>query len=164
MTTDGTHAEIQCRDAQLNQEKISMEGSESAGLLKFDQLLSTKIACAEDQLADYLSSVLSGVDHARTGALHTHSGIFWALTRVFGCYERLASACEDYAVTHADDLTFFSELDVEHFVIRLRVLLDELAYGIRIRLPDRIRGLGKPEGPGPLSYKYFRYDQTAIVY
>jgi hypothetical protein len=43
--------------------------------------------------------------------------------------------------------------------MRLRVLLDEIAYAIRVRLPKTVRGLGEPEGPGPILYKQFRINK-----
>jgi hypothetical protein len=125
-------------------------------LHKLDQLLASTTTLREDELADYLDSVLSGIDHAATGAYHSGSGVFWALTRVFGCYDRVAAACEEYSPARADELTFFAALEIEHFLMRLRALLDEVAYVIRIRIPETIRGLGQPKGPGPMQYKQFR--------
>ncbi len=128
-------------------------------LQKFDQLLASTTTLREDELSDYLASVLSGIDHATTGAYRSSSGVFWALTRVFGCYDRVAAACEEYSASRADELTFFAALEIEHFLMRLRVLLDEVAYVIRIRLPQTVRGLGQPKGPGPMQYKQFRINE-----
>jgi hypothetical protein len=74
---------------------------------------------------------------------------------VFGCYDRVVAACEEYSASRADELTFVAALEIEHFLMRLRVLLDEVDYVIRIRLPKTVRGLGQPEGPGPMQYKQF---------
>jgi hypothetical protein len=98
-----------------------------------------------DELADYLASVLSGLDYAATGTYHSNSAIFWALTRVFGRYDQLVAACEEYSVATANDKAFVAELELEHFLIRLCALLDEIAYAIRVRLPKAVRGLGQPE-------------------
>jgi hypothetical protein len=106
-------------------------------------------ALRRDELADYLASVLSGIDHAATGTYRSSSGIFWALTRVFGCYDGVVTACEEYLASRADELTFVAALEIEHFLMRLRVLLDEVAYVIRIRLLRTVRGLGQPKGSGP---------------
>jgi hypothetical protein len=124
-------------------------------LAKFEQLLASNIELRQDELADYLASILSGLDHAATGTYHSSSGIFWALTRVFGCYDRLMVACEENSPSRQIDMTFVAELEIEHFFMRLRVLLDEIAYVIRVRLPKTVRGLGQPQGPGPMQYKQF---------
>lgn len=120
----------------------------NAGLQKLDQLLDSTIALGEDELADVLGSVLSGIDHAATGTYRSSSEIFWALTRVFGCYDRVAAACEEYSASGREEWTFVAATEVEHFLMRLRVLFDETAYIIRVRLPEDVRALRRPKGPG----------------
>jgi hypothetical protein len=71
----------------------------TTNLQKFDHLLVSTTTLREDELADYLASVLSGIDHAATGADRSSSRVFWALTRVFGCYDRVAAACEEYSAS-----------------------------------------------------------------
>jgi hypothetical protein len=117
-------------------------------LQKLDELLASTTELREDELADHLASLLSGLNYAATGTYRPGSGIFWALTRLFGCYDRVVAACEEYSTSSADGLTFVAALEIEHFLIRLRVLLDEVAYDIRVRLPRTVRGLGQPQGPG----------------
>jgi hypothetical protein len=124
-------------------------------LEKLEKVLASEVNVLEDELVDRLATIMSGLDRGNTGALHTHSGIFWALTRVFGCYDQLAAACEEYTRSRADELTFVAALEVEHFLIRLRALLDEVAYAIRTRLPKTVRGLSEPGGPGPFEQKQF---------
>jgi hypothetical protein len=104
--------------------------TEEAALHKLDQILATPTLLREDELADRFSSTLSGIEFARSGSQHTSSGIFWGLTRIFGCYERLGEICDDYAINHDDRWALAAELEVEHFLMRLRVLLDEVAYVI----------------------------------
>jgi hypothetical protein len=75
----------------------------NSDLQKLDELLRSKIdLLPENALADYLSAVLSGLERAKSGSPHARSGIFWALTRVFGCYDRLVAACEEYTTSHRD--------------------------------------------------------------
>ena len=126
--------------------------NQTAALEKLDQILAAVPNLTEDSLADRLSTVLYGVDFAASGNPRSEHGVLWALTRVFGSYDRIAEVCERYSETQAQDLTFIAELEVEHFFLRLRVLLDEVAFAIRIHLKPQVRGLGRPEGPGPQKY------------
>jgi hypothetical protein len=126
--------------------------TQESALQRLDQILASPTHASEGELADRLSSVLSGIEFARTGSPRSNSGIFWGLTRVFGCYDRLSAVCDDYAINHEDHLTFAAELEIEHLLMRLRVLLDEVAYAIRILLPSNVRGLGGVKGPGPTKH------------
>jgi hypothetical protein len=127
----------------------------SPDLEKLDDILASKVDLPDDELSDRLSTILSGLDYAKTSAVHSHSGIFWALTRLFGCFDQLTALCDEYSTTRADRLTFFAALEIEHFLIRLRTLLDEVAYAIRTRIPNNVRGLSPLGGPGPIEYKHF---------
>lgn len=73
--------------------------------------------------------------HFDTGTL------FWSLTRLFGCYERIMS------VVHLprDDRPFL-EADLENFIIRFRIVANDIAYVIRQLLPTQARGLKGPKG------------------
>ena len=58
------------------------------------------------------------VHHFEVGTL------FWSLTRLFGCYERVFASLE---------LPFgqrpYLEADVENFIIRSRIVFNDVAYG-----------------------------------
>ncbi|MBW7975074.1 hypothetical protein [Bradyrhizobium sp. BR 10289] len=131
-----------------------MKSTRSA-IEKFDAMFSEGAELPDDQLSDFLSSALSGINWARHHSVESYSGIFWALTRLVGCYERLSVLYEGYAATKADELCYDAELEIEHLLVRLRVLIDELAYVIRVCMPPAIRGLSQPKGPGPLQYRQF---------
>ena len=148
---------------KLRSPRMIANASMDTDLQEFDELLASTSALREDELADYLASVLSGIDHAAPGTYRSNSGIFWALTRVFGCYDRVVAACEEYSASRADELTFVAALEIEHFLMRLRVLLDEVAYVIRIRLPKAVRGLGQPEGPRSDAVQAIQHQQIGQV-
>jgi hypothetical protein len=122
---------------------------------KFDAIFDESVDFLDGQLPDFLSSILSGINWGTKQSFGSHSGTFWALTRLVGCYERLSILYESYALSKADDVCIEAELEIEHFLIRLRVLIDELAYAIRAHMPLEVRGLGKPQGPGPVQYQQF---------
>ena len=77
----------------------------------------------------------SNPHHFNTGTL------FWSLTRLFGCYERVMSALE---------LPFaerpFLEADVETFIVRFRIVLNDVGYVLWQVLPRDARGLKGPKG------------------
>jgi hypothetical protein len=131
----------------------SLSGAEPTR--RFKELIRANLKCSEDVLPDLLSSVIAGIDFA-AGRQTSHSGIFWALTRLVGCYERLGFLYGEYASSKNDALCYDAELEVEHFLIRLRVLIDEISYIIRSFMPKKVRGLSEPEGPGPLEFRQFR--------
>ena len=75
------------------------------------------------------------VRHFNTGTL------FWSLTRLFGCYERVMS------VLHLPrDARPFLDADVESFIIRFRIVMNDLAYAVRLLMPQHARGLSAPTG------------------
>lgn len=67
--------------------------------------------------------------------------LFWSVTRLFGCYER---------VMHAAQLPHnkrpFLDADIENFIIRFRIVLNDIAYITWQLLPKNTRGLKGPRG------------------
>lgn len=75
-------------------------------------------------------------NHFNTGTL------FWSLTRLFCCYERVTS------VLHLSRQERpFLDADLEHFIIRFRIVLNDIAYIVWQLLPPNERGLKGPKGP-----------------
>jgi hypothetical protein len=73
--------------------------------------------------------------HFNTGTL------FWSLTRLFGCYERVMSV-----IDLTRDERPFLDADLEYFIIRFRIVLNDIAYVIWQLLPNNPRGLKGPSG------------------
>ena len=75
------------------------------------------------------------LNHFNTGTL------FWSLTRLFGYYERIMSV-----IDLERDKRPFLDADVESFIIRFRIVLNDIAYVIWQLLPKNTRGLKGPRG------------------
>lgn len=73
--------------------------------------------------------------HFNTGTL------FWSLTRLFGCYERIMGT-----LPLPFDERPFLEADIENFIIRFRIALNDIAYVVWQFLPRYTRGLKGPRG------------------
>ena len=73
--------------------------------------------------------------HFNTGTL------FWSLTRLFGCYERVMSA-----VNLPREQRSFLDADIESYIIRFRIVLNDIAYVTWQLLPKKTRGLKEPRG------------------
>ena len=73
--------------------------------------------------------------HFNTGTL------FWSLTRLFGCYERIMSVID----LKREERPFL-DADLESFIIRFRIVLNDIAYVIWQLLPKNARGLKAPRG------------------
>lgn len=67
--------------------------------------------------------------------------LFWSLARLFGDYERVMSA-----VHLPRDERLFLEADIENYIIRLRIVLNDIAFVTRQLLPKHTRGLKGPSG------------------
>ena len=68
--------------------------------------------------------------------------LFWSDVRLFGCYERIASV-----LPIADlDARPFLNADIEHFIIRFRIVLNDIAFVVRQLLPANARGINSPQG------------------
>ena len=67
--------------------------------------------------------------------------LFWSLTRLFGCYERIIT------VLHLPrEERPFLDADVESFMIRYRIVLNDIAFIVRQLLPVSARDLRSPRG------------------
>lgn len=75
------------------------------------------------------------IRHFNTGTL------FWSLTRLFGCYERVMSA----SLLPREERPFL-DADIENYIIRFRIVLNDVAYAIRQLLPENARGIKGPSG------------------
>lgn len=73
--------------------------------------------------------------HFNTGTL------FWSITRLFGCYERVMAAVE-----MPRDERPFLDADIENYIMRFRIVLNDIAYVIWQLLPSNARGLKGPRG------------------
>ena len=96
-----------------------------------------------DSLSVPLFAVLRGIGFGEyKNPHHFELGtLFWSLTRLFGFYERIHDSLA---------LPFrqrpFIEADIESFIIRFRIILNDTAFVIRQLLPKDERGLGGPHG------------------
>jgi hypothetical protein len=73
--------------------------------------------------------------HFNTGTLS------WSLTRLFGCYERVMSAMD-----LPREQSPFLDADIESYIIRFRIVLNDIAYITWQLLPKNTRGLKEPRG------------------
>lgn len=73
--------------------------------------------------------------HFNTGTL------FWSITRLFGGYERVMAAVE-----MPRDERPFLDADIENYIVRFRIVLNDIAYVIWQLLPSNTRGLKGPRG------------------
>lgn len=70
--------------------------------------------------------------------------LFWSLTRLYGCYYRILMALPPYNVNRNSRV--FLDSDIESFVIRMRIVLNEVAFIVRLLLPENARGIKGPKG------------------
>jgi len=77
----------------------------------------------------------NSIHHYNTGSL------FWSLARLFSSYERVMSA-----VHISREYQLYLEDDIENFIIRFRIVLNDIAYVVRQVLPENQRGLSGPKG------------------
>jgi len=73
--------------------------------------------------------------HFDTGTL------FWSLTRLFGFYHRIILSIQSHR-----EQRLFLESDIESFIIRMRIVLNDTAFIIRQLLPEQEQGLKGPKG------------------
>ncbi len=69
--------------------------------------------------------------------------LFWSLTRLFLYYQRIVYPIH----MNKKIVRAFMESDIESFIIRQRIILNDIAYIIRQLLPKRLPGLKNPKGP-----------------
>lgn len=67
--------------------------------------------------------------------------LFWSLSRLFGNYERIMSVLDSPKNERG-----YLDSDIEHFVIRFRIVLNDIAFIIRRLLPQNVRGFKSPGG------------------
>lgn len=67
--------------------------------------------------------------------------LFWSLTRLFGCYERVM-----FAVNLPREKRPFLDADIESFLIRFRIVLNDIAYVVWQLFPTNTRNLNGPRG------------------
>jgi hypothetical protein len=90
-----------------------------------------------------LFEVLDAVGFGEHESLrHFNTGtLFWSLTRLFGCYERIMSV-----IDFERDERPFLDADIESFIIRFRIVLNDIAYVVWQLLPKNARSLKGPRG------------------
>jgi hypothetical protein len=67
--------------------------------------------------------------------------LFWSQARLFGFYYRVLTA-----LSREREERPFLEADIESFIIRFRIVLNDVAYVVRQLLPTSLRGLEGPKG------------------
>lgn len=80
-------------------------------------------------------STKKGFHHYDLGTL------FWSLTRLFEAYYRIITV-----VDLSEEKRMFLEADIENFIIRMRIVLNDTAFIIRQLLPENCQGLSNPKG------------------
>lgn len=78
--------------------------------------------------------------------------LFWSFTRLFTHYFRIIKPLKNNQLINRS----FIESDIESFIIRQRIILNDIAYIIRQILPPNMRDLKGPNGPTPFK-KEMRY-------
>jgi hypothetical protein len=74
------------------------------------------------------------------------NSLFWSLTRLFGHYYRIVNVWNPYNAgdNHLD--SSFLANDIESFIIRLRIIFNDIAFIIRQLYPNQVRGMPSPSG------------------
>jgi hypothetical protein len=66
---------------------------------------------------------------------------FWSLSRLYGCYHRIIAVHDPEKLgPNTGDYTFL-DADIENFIIRVRVVLNNLAFCLRKLYPKKVPGL-----------------------
>lgn len=96
-----------------------------------------------DSLYVPLFEALDAVGFGEHGNPHhfNTSTLFWSLTRLFGSYERILSVLDV-----SRDQRPYLDADIESFIIRFRIVLNDVAYVLWQLLPPNTRGLKAPKG------------------
>jgi len=69
------------------------------------------------------------------------NALFWSMERLFGCYERIMSVLSMKRSERP-----FLEADIENFIIRFQVVLNDLAYIMRQLIPEKAQGIAGYKG------------------
>lgn len=98
---------------------------------------------AEHSLPTRLTGVLGSLGSSHFGSFHhfDHGTLFWSLTRLFGDYYRVVSVLELPRQKRP-----FLDADLEGFIIRLRIIQNDIAYIVWQLMPSNQRGLKGPKG------------------
>jgi hypothetical protein len=90
-----------------------------------------------------LFGVLGSLGFSKFGDCHyfNHNALFWSLTRLYGYYHRVIEA-----VVLPRQQRLFLEADIEGFIIRMRIVLNDIGYILWQLLPANHRGLKGPKG------------------
>ncbi|MCF8241463.1 MAG: hypothetical protein K9J16_08740 [Melioribacteraceae bacterium] len=90
-----------------------------------------------------LFGLLGSIGHLKYGWYHHFEvgTLFWSLTRLFSCYHRIVTV-----VNLGRDHRPFIEEDIENYIIRMRIVLNDVAFIIRQLLPENKRDLKNPKG------------------
>jgi hypothetical protein len=95
-----------------------------------------------------LNDILMDIGHRHHGwALHFDIGTLgWSMSRLMAHYYRVVAVYDPWGVgpNHAD--SSFMDVDLEGFIIRLRIVLNDLAFTIRQLFPANTRGMPSPGG------------------
>lgn len=103
----------------------------------------------------FLTNLSLGLTY-RIGYFNSND-IFWSFSRLLGVYDRIISACLSY--DEEKIVKPFLEEDVENFIIRFRVVLNDLAYALRNFYPSNLRGFpGLKGGVHPLNREFSFFD------
>lgn len=89
--------------------------------------------------------ILNNLGFSHFGNFHFFetNTLFWSLTRLFSHYQRII-----YPIYKNQKIIRpFIESDIESFIIRQRIIINDIAYIIRQLLPKELRGLKDPKGP-----------------
>jgi len=73
--------------------------------------------------------------------------LFWSMVRLFGSYERIMSVLKLERSKRP-----FLEADIESFIIRFQIVLNDIAFLVRQLLPEDVRGLRRPPSNGEMSF------------
>lgn len=74
-------------------------------------------------------------DHFDVGTL------FWSLIRLFNCYHRIVTV-----VSLDRNQRPFLDVDIENYIIRMRIVLNDIAFILRQLLPENKRYIKNPKG------------------
>lgn len=90
-----------------------------------------------------LFEVLDAVGFGHHKAVHYFNTgtLFWSLTRLFGCYERVMVMSDQ-----PRERRVFLEEAIENFIIRFRIVSNDIAYVAWQLFPSDTRGLKGPRG------------------
>jgi hypothetical protein len=98
---------------------------------------------ARDSLPVPFFATLHAIGFGEHGNLHHFETgtLFWSLVRLFGHYERIAEV-----LNRPSHQRPHLESDIESYIVRLRIVLNDIAYVIWQFLPKSTRGLKAKRG------------------